>query len=98
MPAILFADFRVLALYVERGRLADGQEILELGCGWGSFSLYLAERFPSARITAVSNSSMQRCFIEKEARLRLLENLRVMSGMKNENGCSTSLPTVSPAE
>jgi len=38
----------MLALYVERAQLVDGQRILELGCGWGSLSLYLAERFPSS--------------------------------------------------
>ena len=40
--------------------LEDGQQILELGCGWGSLSLFMAERFPAARITAVSNSASQR--------------------------------------
>ncbi len=52
------AEEAMLALYVERARLADGQEILELGCGWGSLSLYIAARFPAARITAVSACGM----------------------------------------
>lgn len=73
------AEEAMLALYVDRGQLADGQEILDLGCGWGSFSLYLAERFPAARITAVSNSNTQRSFIEETARLRRLDNLRVIT-------------------
>jgi cyclopropane-fatty-acyl-phospholipid synthase len=59
--------------------LADGQEILELGCGWGSLSLWMAERFPGARITAMSNSHGQRGHIEAEAARRGLANLRVVT-------------------
>jgi cyclopropane-fatty-acyl-phospholipid synthase len=73
------AEEAMLALYVERARLADGQHILELGCGWGSLCLYNAGRFPHARITAVSNSRTQREFIETEARRRGLDNLRVLT-------------------
>jgi cyclopropane-fatty-acyl-phospholipid synthase len=73
------AELAMLALYVERGRLADGQEILELGCGWGSLSLYLAETFPAARITGVSNSRTQKEFIDGEARRRGLGNLRIIT-------------------
>ncbi len=58
------AEAAALDLTAERAGLADGQHILELGCGWGSLSLYLARRFPAARITAVSNSATQRAFIE----------------------------------
>src|SRR5947209_108943 len=49
------AEEAMLALYSERAALEDGQEILELGCGWGSLTLWMAEKFPHARITAVSN-------------------------------------------
>lgn len=73
------AEEQMLALYVERAKIVDGQEILELGCGWGSLSLYLAERFPRARITGVSNSRTQREFIEGEARRRGLGNLRIIT-------------------
>jgi cyclopropane-fatty-acyl-phospholipid synthase len=73
------AEEHMLSLYVERAQLADGQRILELGCGWGSLSLYLAERFPSALITAVSNSSNQRMWIEAQARTRGLGNLKVLT-------------------
>ena len=73
------AEEAMLALYVERGGIADGQEILELGCGWGSLSLYLAERFPGSRITGVSNSRTQREHIEAQARGRGLRNLRVIT-------------------
>jgi cyclopropane-fatty-acyl-phospholipid synthase len=71
------AEEDMLALYVERAGLADQQDILDLGCGWGSLSIYLAERFPAARITAVSNSGGQRAFIEEQARQRGFRNLRV---------------------
>jgi cyclopropane-fatty-acyl-phospholipid synthase len=77
------AEEAMLALYVERARLADGQEILELGCGWGSLSLYLAERFPGARITGVSNSRTQKLFIDSEASRRGLGNLRIITSDMN---------------
>ena len=61
------AEEAMLALTCERARIEDGQAILDLGCGWGSFTLYAAERFPEARITAVSNSHSQRRWIEAHA-------------------------------
>ncbi len=73
------AEAHMLSLYVERARLTDGQAILELGCGWGSLSLSLAERFPRSAITGVSNSRTQREFIETEARRRGLTNLRILT-------------------
>jgi cyclopropane-fatty-acyl-phospholipid synthase len=73
------AEQTMLDCYVERGQIADGQEILELGCGWGSLSLYLAERFPRARITGVSNSRTQKEYIDGEARRRGLANLRIVT-------------------
>jgi cyclopropane-fatty-acyl-phospholipid synthase len=69
----------MLALYVERGRIADGQDVLELGCGWGSLSLYLAERFPNSRITGVSNSRTQKEHIDSEAGKRGLRNLTILT-------------------
>ena len=73
------AEEAMLALYVVRAQIADGQHILELGCGWGSLSLYLAEKFPLARITGVSNSRTQKEFIDTEARKRGLTNLRILT-------------------
>lgn len=73
------AEELMLALYVERARITDGQEILELGCGWGSLSLYLAEKFPGSRITGVSNSATQREHIEAEARRRGFTNLTILT-------------------
>ncbi len=78
-PDLDAAEERMLALYCERAQLADDQDILELGCGWGSLSLWMAERFPRARITAVSNSRPQREFIEEQCAKRGLGNLRVLT-------------------
>lgn len=61
------AEVAMLELTRERAELADGQRVLELGCGWGSLSLALAQWFPAARIVAVSNSAVQRRFIEGRA-------------------------------
>lgn len=73
------AEERALEVTAARAALADGQRILELGCGWGSLSLWLARRFPRARITAVSNSAPQRRFIEAEAARLGLANLSVLT-------------------
>ena len=71
------AEERMLALTAERAELADGQRILELGCGWGSLALWMVERFPRARITAVSNSRTQQSHIQACCRERGLANLVV---------------------
>jgi cyclopropane-fatty-acyl-phospholipid synthase len=78
------AEARMLALTMQRARLADGERILELGCGWGSLSLWMAERLPRSRIMAVSNSSPQRRFIESQAAARGLGNLEVITRDVNE--------------
>lgn len=57
------AEEAMLSLSCERAKLSDGQEVLELGCGWGSLSLWMADRYPHSRITAVSNSNSQRQWI-----------------------------------
>jgi cyclopropane-fatty-acyl-phospholipid synthase len=69
----------MLRLTCERARIEDGQQILELGCGWGSLSLWLAEHYPRARITGVSNSATQRAYIEDQCARRGLENLRIVT-------------------
>ena len=73
------AEEAMLALYLQRGEFVDGQDILELGCGWGSATLYLAEKLPNARITGVSNSHSQRQYIEEQCRQRGLENVRILT-------------------
>jgi len=68
----------------EHADLADGQRILELGCGWGSLSLWMAKTYPNARITAVSNSASQRAFILARAQERGLGNLEVITCDMND--------------
>ncbi len=73
------AEGDMLALTCDRAQLADGQAILEFGCGWGSLSLYMAEHFPKARITGVSNSRTQKLFIDAQAKERGLTNLEIIT-------------------
>lgn len=73
------AEQAMLEVYAERAELQDGQRVLDLGCGWGSFSLWAAPRFPNSRFTAVSNSASQREFIEESARQRGIDNLEVIT-------------------
>jgi cyclopropane-fatty-acyl-phospholipid synthase len=73
------AEEEALRQTVEHAGLADGQAILELGCNWGSLSLWMARQFPKSEITAVSNSHSQREYIEHEAASRGLKNLRVIT-------------------
>jgi cyclopropane-fatty-acyl-phospholipid synthase len=78
------AEEAALDLTCQHAQLADGQEVLELGCGWGSLSLWMAQRYPKSRITTVSNSTSQRLFIESEAATRGLANLRVITADMND--------------
>jgi cyclopropane-fatty-acyl-phospholipid synthase len=71
------AEAAMLELTAERAGLADGQRVLDLGCGWGSLTLWAAARFPHSQITAVSHSASQRAFIEAQARRRGLGNVTV---------------------
>ena len=77
------AENIALAETARHAQISDGQTILELGCGWGSLSLYMAARFPNARITSVSNSTSQRAYIEEQARLRGLTNLQILTADMN---------------
>jgi cyclopropane-fatty-acyl-phospholipid synthase len=77
------AEAAALRVTCERADLADGQGILDLGCGWGSLSLWMAEHYPNARVVAVSNSSSQRRYIETQAAKRGLSNLRVVTADMN---------------
>jgi cyclopropane-fatty-acyl-phospholipid synthase len=73
------AEARMLALTCERARLRDGDDILELGCGWGSLTLWMAQHFPNSRITAVSNSRTQKQFIDARATGRGLSNVEIIT-------------------
>ena len=74
------AEEHMFELYAQRAELVDGLRILDLGCGWGSLSLWLAERYPNSQIVGLSNSHGQREFIEQRARVRGLNNLRIVTG------------------
>lgn len=74
------AELAMLGLYDRRAQLADGQVILDLGCGWGALSLWLAGRYPNATIVGLSNSHNQREWIMAEARRRGLDNLQIWTG------------------
>lgn len=77
------AEAVALAETVNHAQISDGMRILELGCGWGSLSLYLAETFPASSITSVSNSASQRQYILDRARERGLTNLTVITADMN---------------
>lgn len=78
------AETYALAETVKHAAITDGMSILELGCGWGSLSLYLAQQFPRTRITSVSNSASQRAYILDLAARRGLTNLTVITADMND--------------
>lgn len=78
------AEARMLDLSMERAELEDGQDVLELGCGWGSLTLAMAARFPESRIMAVSNSAGQRKHIERVCAERGLTNVEVETRDMND--------------
>jgi cyclopropane-fatty-acyl-phospholipid synthase len=73
------AEALMLGLTTARADLQDGQHILELGCGWGSLTLWMAEHLPHSNITAVSNSNSQREYILQQATQRGLTNIEVLT-------------------
>ena len=72
------AEESMLKLYIDRADIKNGHEVLDLGCGWGSFSLYVAERFTNLNITSVSNSNDQITYIQSEAHKRGLSNINAL--------------------
>lgn len=78
------AEALALSLSCEHADLKDGQAILELGCGWGSLTLWMAEHYPNSQITAVSNSHSQRAHITKTAKARGLNNVQIITCDMNE--------------
>ena len=78
------AEDLALAETVAHAGLKDGQRILELGCGWGSLTLYMAERFPGSQIVAVSNSAPQRAYIEGQAKAAGFTNVTVITADMND--------------
>lgn len=78
------AEEAALQITCQRARLDDGLQILELGCGWGSLTLWMAEHYPNSQITAVSNSASQRRFILSRAQERRLNNVTVITADMND--------------
>ena len=78
------SEVAMLKLTTDRAGLVDGQDVLELGCGWGSLTLYMAECFPKSKITAVSNSNDQRQFIEERCEERNLKNVEIITADMND--------------
>lgn len=78
------AEDRALERTCAHAGLADGQAVLELGCGWGALTLWIAEHYPASHVTAVSNSATQRAFIEARAQEANLTNVRVVTADMND--------------
>tara|TARA_Y100000590_G_scaffold188509_1_gene214859 strand:- start:2716 stop:3750 length:1035 start_codon:yes stop_codon:yes gene_type:complete len=77
------SELEMLALSCSRAELSDGQSILELGCGWGSLTVFMAKHYPESKITAVSNSQDQRNFIENKCKKEGLDNVKVITADMN---------------
>ncbi len=90
------AEEAMLELTCRRAGIADGQDVLELGCGWGSLTLWMAERYPAARIVAVSNSATQREHILAQARERDLGNVTVITADVGDLGIGAHSDVVGP--
>ena len=73
----------MLDLTCQRAELENGQEVLELGCGWGSLSLFMSAKYPQSNFTVVSNSRTQKIFIDEQAKLRNISNLTVITADMN---------------
>jgi cyclopropane-fatty-acyl-phospholipid synthase len=84
METLAEAEAAALAQSCEQAGIADGQRILELGCGWGALAIWMAERYPAAAVTCVTNSELQRREIEESVRSRGLANLRVVTADMND--------------
>ena len=78
------AELAILKLYGERAELSDGQRILELGCDWGLLTLWVAEQYPNAQITAVSNSATQKTHIDGMCKAKGFANITVITSDINE--------------
>jgi len=92
------AEAASLAATCEHARLTDGQSILELGCGWGSLTLWMAEHYPNSSITAVSNSNSQREYILATAERRGLTNIEVITHDMNSFDASRQFDRVVSVE
>jgi len=78
------AEEAMLALTCHRAQLEDGMEILELGCGWGALSLWIAEKYPGSRVVAVSNSRPQEAYITGQCAAKGIRNVEMIRADMNE--------------
>ncbi|TFY74001.1 hypothetical protein EWM64_g10012, partial [Hericium alpestre] len=78
------AEVLMMEMYCEKAKLRDGQYVLDLGCGWGSLSLYLAQKYPHSHIVGLSNSHTQKLHIDAQAEKRQLKNLRIITADVND--------------
>jgi cyclopropane-fatty-acyl-phospholipid synthase len=92
------AEASSLKITCERAELSDDMDILELGCGWGSLSLWIAEKYPNSRVTSISNSNQQREFINRAAKLKNLNNLTVVTCDMNSFNAETKFDRVVSVE
>jgi len=95
---IAAAEEEMLAVTCERAGIADGMEILDLGCGWGSLSLWIAQRYPGCRVVAVSNSGTQADFIRRRSTERGLDRVEVITADMNDFSTSRRFDRVVSVE
>lgn len=74
------SELYMLEMYCQRAQIEDGMNIIDLGCGWGSVTLYVAKKFPKCTVTGISNSNSQREYILATAKARGLSNVNVLTG------------------
>ncbi|KAK6161999.1 hypothetical protein DH2020_001840 [Rehmannia glutinosa] len=72
------AEKAMLELYCERSQIKDGHSVLDVGCGWGSLSLYIAQKYPNCRITGICNSITQKAHIDEQCRTLQLQNVEII--------------------
>jgi len=77
------SEYDMLQLTCQRAELQDGQDVLELGCGWGSLSLFMAAKYKKSNFTVVSNSRTQKLYIDEQAAARGIKNLTVITADMN---------------
>ena len=92
------AEESMLRLTCDRAQLEDGMDILELGCGWGAITLWMAERYPASRIVAVSNSGLQKEFIEAESARRNFSNVEIVTADMNDFSTSKQFDRIVSVE
>ncbi len=70
----------MMEVYCTRAELEDGMSIVDLGCGWGSLSIFMAQKYPNSKITSISNSKSQKMFIDGRCKELGITNINVITG------------------